>query len=137
MPETTRVIRPAAVLREQEASRVVAALEQEDVARGGVWNAAPGLWQRYDHPWDGDGGMVGSARLMGTIGVVYGSPSRYEITIYRVTVSEEGVSQGGSVESLCDDALRHGGLTLDECPRAELTAPPMPDPFKRGPDRGR
>src|SRR5436305_2099197 len=93
MPETTRVIRPAAVLREQEASRVVAALEQEDVARGGVWNAAPGLWQRYDHPWDGDGGMVGSARLMGTIGVVYGSPSRYEITIYRVTVSEEGVSQ--------------------------------------------
>jgi len=137
MAETTRVIRPAAVLREQEASRVVAALEEQDVSRGGVWNAAPGLWQRYDHAWDGEGGMSGSARLMGTIGVVYGSPSRYEITVYRVTVTESGVEQGWSVETLCDDALRYGGLTLDDCPRAELTTPPMPDPFRRGADRGR
>jgi hypothetical protein len=135
MAETSRVIRPAAVLREQEASRVVAALEEQDVSRGGVWNAAPGLWQRYDHAWDGEAGMAGTARLIGTIGVVYGSPSRYEITIYRVTVTEEGAAQGWSVESLCDDALQYGGLTLDDCPRAELANPPLPDPFKRGPDR--
>jgi hypothetical protein len=132
--ETTRVIRPAAVLREQEAARVRSALEERDVARGGEWNVGPGLWQRYDHPWDGEGGMTGTARLIGTIGVVYGSPSRYEITIYRVTVTADGADQGWSVESLCDDALGFAGLTLADCPRAELLAPPMPDPFRRRDD---
>ena len=87
MPEQTRVIRPAAILREVEAARLQTVLEDEDVSRGGVWNATPGVWQRYDKPWDGVGGMAGSARLMGTIGVVYGSPSKFEITIYRVTVT--------------------------------------------------
>jgi len=74
--ETTKVIRPAAVLREQEAAKLQAALEANDVSRGGVWNVGPGLWQRYDQPWDGVAGMTGSARLMGTIGVIYGSPAR-------------------------------------------------------------
>jgi hypothetical protein len=129
--ETTRVIRPAAVLREQEAARVQAALEERDVSRGGEWNVGPGLWQRYDRPWDGEGGMTGTARLIGTIGVVYGSPSRYEITIYRVTVTAAGADQGWSVASLCDDALAFAGLTLADCPRAEMVAPPMPDPFRR------
>jgi hypothetical protein len=129
--ETTRVIRPAAVLREQEAAKLQAALEANDVSRGGVWNVGPGLWQRYDRPWDGESGMVGQARLMGTIGVIYGSPSRHEITIYRVTVSTEGTEQGWTVETLCDDALGFVGLSLDLCPRAELSAPPTPDPFHR------
>jgi hypothetical protein len=129
--ESTRVIRPAAVLREQEAVRIQAALEAHDVSRGGVWNVGPGLWQRYDQPWDGVAGMVGTSRLMGTIGVIYGSPSRHEITIYRVTVSGEGANQGWTVETLCDDALAFVGMTLEECPRAELKAPPTPDPFHR------
>jgi hypothetical protein len=135
MAETTRVIRSAAVLREQEAARVQAALEERDVSRGGVWNAGPGLWQRYDRPWDGAGGLTGSAKLLGTIGVVYGSPSRYEITVYRVTVTGEGAEQGWTVESLCDDALTFAGLTLADCPRAEMVAPPTPDPFRSGADR--
>ena len=130
--ETTKVIRPAAVLREQEAARLQAALEANDVARGGVWNVGPGLWQRYDQPWDGLAGMTGTARLMGTIGVVYGSPSRHEITIYRVTVTTDGIAQGWTVETLCDNALDFVGMTLDDCPRAELAAPPTRDPFHRG-----
>ena len=129
--ETTSVIRPAAILREQEAAKLQAALEANDVSCGGVWNAGPGLWQRYDRPWDGVAGMVGQARLMGTIGVVYGSPSRHEITIYRVTVSADGAEQGWTVDTLCDDALAFVGLTLEACPRAELAAPPRPDPFHR------
>jgi hypothetical protein len=129
--ETTHIIRPAAILRDQEAARVVAALEAQDVARGGVWNATPGLWQRYDRPWDGLSGMSGSARLMGTIGVIYGQPSRYEITIFRVTVTEAGVAIGWTVDRLCDDALAHAGLTLANCPRAEMNQPPVPDPFSR------
>ena len=130
--ETSRVIRPAAVLREQEAARLQAALEANDVSRGGVWNVGPGLWQRYNRPWDGIGGMLGQARLMGTIGVIYGSPSRHEITIYRVTVTADGSAEGWTVETICDDALDFVGLTLDLCPRAELAAPPTKDPFHRG-----
>lgn len=126
--ETTRVIRPAAVLSEQAANKVLTALEELDVSRGGLWNVTPGLWQRFDKPWEG--GFAGESRLLGTIGAVYGTPSRYEITIYRVTVSACGADDGWTVESLCDDALRHAGLTLETCPRAKLVAPPMPDPFR-------
>lgn len=129
--ESTRVIRPAAVLREQEAAKLQAALEANDVSRGGVWNVGPGLWQRYNQPWDGQSGMLGRARLMGTVGVIYGSPSRHEITIYRVTVTADGSDEGWTVESLCDDALDFVGLTLDLCPRAELATPPVRDPFHR------
>lgn len=129
--ETTRVIRPAAVLREQEAARVQAALESLDVAAGGVWNVGPGVWQRYDQPWDGVGGTTGSARLVGTIGVVYGAPSRYEITIYRVTVTDAGTDLGWTVDTLCDDALGYAGTRLRDLPRAELAAPPRSDPFHR------
>lgn len=130
--ESSRIIRPAAVLREQEAAKLQAALEANDVSRGGVWNVGPGLWQRYNRPWDGVGGMVGQARLMGTVGVIYGSPSRHEITIYRVTVTADGSAEGWTVETICDDALDFVGLTLDLCPRAELAAPPTRDPFHRG-----
>lgn len=128
---TTRVIRPAAVLRELEAMRVKTALEERDVARGGVWNVSPGMWQRYDRPWDGLAGLAGSARLLGTIAVVYGSPTRYDITIYRATITAGGADAGWTVEMLCDDALQYAGLTLASCPRAELAAPPIVDPFKR------
>jgi hypothetical protein len=130
MAETTRVIRPAAVLRAQEGERVLDALSALDVAQGGVWIANPGLWQRYDKPWDGEAGMAGTSTLVGTIGAAYGSPTRYDITIYRVTVTEHGVATGWTVESLCDDALGHADLTLASCARAELKDPPQRDPFK-------
>jgi hypothetical protein len=132
MPDTTRVIRPAAVLRAQEGERVLDALAALDVADGGVWIANPGLWQRYDKPWDGESGMAGTSRLVGTIGAAYGSPTRYDITIYRVTVTEHGAATGWSVESLCDDALGHADLTLATCARAELKDPPQRDPFHSG-----
>ena len=129
MPETSEVIRPAAVLRQAEAQRVVDALTKLDVATGGVWIVNPGLWQRFDHAWDGPGGMVGSARLVGTIAATYGAPTRYEITIYRVTVTAHGHEKGWSTESLCDDALGYAGLSLRTCSRAELKSPPGSDPF--------
>lgn len=128
--DSTRIIRPAAILREVDARRVLTALEELDVSRGGVWNASPGLWQRYDKPWDGLGGSAGSSRLIGTIGTAYGAPTRYEITVYRATVTEHALELGWTVESLCDDALGHAGLSLAACPRAELSAPPVSDPFK-------
>jgi hypothetical protein len=136
VPEQTRVIRPAAILRAQEVELVLAGLGELDVSVGGVWITNPGLWQRYDHPWDGVGGMAGTSKLVGTIGAAYGQPTKYEITIYRVTVTEHGIANGWTVESLCDDALVHADLTLDSCARAELGNPPSSDPFRFGADRG-
>jgi hypothetical protein len=127
--ETARVIRPAAVLPEAEATEIVAALADNDVSRGGVWNASSSVWQRFSGPWDGAGGTRGSAVLVGTIAVAYGLPIRDHITIYRVNVSDAGAALGWTVDRLCDDALAFVGLTLADCPRAELMTPPRPDPF--------
>lgn len=129
--DTTTVIRPAAVLHDKAAAAIVAELARLDVGKGGVWNASAGLWQRYDKAWDGVPGGRGSAVLVGSIMAVYGTPSRYQITLYRVTVTAAGSALGWTVDALCDDALSYGGMTLATCPRAELTSPPLPDPFKR------
>jgi hypothetical protein len=130
--EDVRIIRPAAVLDERAAVQVLTQLRRLDVATGGTWNATSSLWQRYDRPWDGPGGTRGSATLIGSIAVMYDSPHRHEITVYKVTVSVYGLENGWSVESLCDDALSWAGLTLATCPRAELADPPIKDPFKQG-----
>ena len=125
------VIRPSAVLAERSARAVVAQLESRDVSKGGVWSASSGVWQRYDVAWDGVGGTRGSSQLVGTIASVYGTPSKYDITIYRVTTTERGRAAGWDVEQLCDDALQYADLTLATCPRAALMTPPRPDPFRR------
>jgi len=131
VPEQTTVIRPSALLRDQDAHRVLMALEERDVSRGGVWSASAGLWQRYDAPWDGEVGSKGTSHLLGTIGIVYGTPSKYDITIYRATVTEHGLDAGWTVDRLCDDALQYADLTLASCPRTTLTNP-APDPFRKG-----
>ena len=123
------VIRPAAVLGIAAATEIVATLERNDVARGGVWSATPGMWQRFDRPWGGLGGTRGNSELVGSIAVIYDEPRRNEITIYRATVTPYGVAAGWDVERLCDDALTWAGLTLATCPRADLKAPPKADPF--------
>lgn len=123
-------IRPAAVLPIEAATRIVAALEQLDVSRGGVWNATPGVWQRYDRPWDGPLGSRGSAELVGSIAVVYDRPRRNEITVYKATLTAAGRLQGWTTDRICNDALGYAGLTLASCPRDELSEPPAADPFK-------
>ena len=129
--DATTVIRPSAILGETAARAVLAALEARDVSSGGMWSASSGLWQRYDGPWNGVGGTRGTAQLLGTIAAVYGTPNKYDITIYRVTTTDHGRAAGWDVQRLCDDALQYAGLTLATCPRATLAAPPKPDPFRR------
>jgi hypothetical protein len=128
--ELTKVLRPAAVVPESSAARIIEQLSTRDVARGGVWNVSTTLWQRYSGAWDGIGGTTGSAVLIGSIAVAYETPVRNHITIYRVTITEGGRDCGWTVEALCDEALGYGGLTLDACPRADLMTPPTRDPFK-------
>lgn len=123
------VIRPAAVLGIAAATEILRCLERNDVARGGVWSATPGMWQRFDRPWSGPNGSRGGAQMVGSVAVIYDEPRRNEITIYKVSITPYGVDLGWTVERLCDDALSWVGLTLASCPRADLKAPPKPDPF--------
>jgi hypothetical protein len=122
----TEVIRPAAVMPEDVARRVLMELNLNDVRAGGPWWSEPSTWRRYDSPWDAPDGGVGSSQLLGTIQVAYGVPTRYEITIFRATITREGTQRGYTVESLCDEVLAFGGLTLADCPRADLKPPPKP-----------
>jgi hypothetical protein len=120
------VIRPAAVLPEEAARLVLVELALRDIDAGGTWRASPTTWHRYDRPRHVNDPTPMESRLIGTMQVAYGTPTRYEITIYRATVTRLGTSAGWTVESLCDEALGFGGLTLATCPRAALTAPPKP-----------
>ena len=125
----TEVIRPAAILPEAAARAALVEMAMQDVHGNGRWDAQPTIWRRYDRPWDGLDDP-GSAELIGTMQVAYGTPTRYEITIYRATITRFGTINGWTVESLCDEALSFGGLTLATCPRADLKPPPKP--FKYG-----
>jgi hypothetical protein len=84
------------------------------------------VWRRYDRPWPDGADEPGPAVHLGTISCVYDSPQRYSVTIFRASITPEGVSQGWTVDGLCDDALRFADLTLSSCPRAQLTPPPRP-----------
>jgi len=122
----SEVIRPAAILDEEATRQVLASLALHDARMQGVWVAEPGTWRRYDQPWDGPEGTPGTASLLGTIQVIYGSPTRHEITIYRATVTGPAATAGWTVTTLCDDALRFAELSLETCPRANLAPPPKP-----------
>lgn len=125
----TEVIRPAAILPEQAARKVLVELAVRDVLNQGVWSSQPVLWRRFDRPWDGPAQTPGSAQLVGTMQVAYGTPTRYDITIYRATVTRLGADQGWTVTLLCEEALGFGGMDLASCPRASLVPPPKPFRF--------
>lgn len=111
------------MLPEHAARTVLVELAVRDVRSGGVWESSPSLWRRFDRPWADDGDQ-GDAVLIGTMQVAYATPTRYEITVYRATVTGFGAQHGWTVELLCDEALGLGGLTLLTCPRAALRPPP-------------
>jgi hypothetical protein len=123
---TTEVIRPAAVLMESAAREILKGLAGDDVREGGNWLTSPGVWQRYDRPWAEGSKEPGEAIHLGTVRSIYDTPQRYFVTIFRASITPDGLEQGWSVDSLCDDALKHAGLTLAECPRATLTVSPIP-----------
>gem|GEM_PF-459734 len=121
----TEVIRPAAVLSERNAHLVKEGLKRDDVRNGGVWHAEPGCWRLFERPWKGkDERSAKAAGLIGSIQVAYGMPTRFEITIFRATITIVGVRLGYTVDSLCDAALTHADLSLKTCPRIDMPAPP-------------
>jgi hypothetical protein len=124
----TEIIRPAAIVPEAAARAILTGMASSSVYVDGFWLAEPSRWTRYDHPWLGPGDP-GRTQRLGTIQVAYGTPTKYEITIFQVTVTQIGAEAGVTVQSLCDEALAFGELTLAECPRATLSAPPKPFRF--------
>jgi hypothetical protein len=124
----TEVIRPAAIVPEDAARSILVELSLNSVHAGGAWEGQPSRWNRYDRPWASPDGP-GDANLIGTMQVAYGTPTKYEITIYRVIITHVGSELGWTFQLLCDEALSFGGLSLAECPRAELAAPPKPFRF--------
>jgi hypothetical protein len=124
----TEVIRPAAIVPEEAARSILVELSLNNVLAGGQWLGQPSRWDRYDRPWRGPDDPGGS-QLMGSIQVAYGTPTKYEITIYRVTITRPGSALGWTVQSISDEALDFGGLTLAMCPRAEMFVPPKPFRF--------
>jgi hypothetical protein len=123
---TTEVIRPAAVLMEEAAKRILTGLASNDVTSGGLWWTTSGIWRRYDRPWPAGSDDPGPAVHLGTISCVYDSPQRYSVTIFRASITPEGIAAGWSVDGLCDDALRYADLTLASCPRAQMLTAPQP-----------
>lgn len=128
MSTSDLVIRPAALLPERAARTIMAWLKTSDVSDLGVWSHDVGTIQRYSGPFDGPGGMRGSAQLLGSLNIIWES---YSVTIYRAHVTAAGVAAGYTVESLCDEVLAVAGLTLASCPRADLAPAPQSDPFKK------
>ena len=124
----TEVIRPAAIIPETAARVIVRELEARSPAHGGVWTTTTRVWNRYQAPGVDVNGDP-SAPLVGRMEVAYGTPTRYEITIYRATLTSIGTAAGWTVESLCDEPLSFGGLRLATCPRATLRPPPKPFRF--------
>ena len=124
----TQVIRPAAVVPELAARKILIALAAQDVRNGGVWRSQPNLWSLFDSPWASPVDP-GAAKLLGTIYLAYGTPTKYEITIYRVQVTRFATDSDWTVEMITDEALAYGNLCLSECPRAELADPPAPFRF--------
>jgi hypothetical protein len=122
----TEVLRPSAIVPEDAARNILIEMAMRDVRLDGEWWADPATWRRYDKPWDGPERTQGTSELLGSIQIAYGTPTRYEITIYRVSVTRVGNDRGVTVESLTNEALAFGGLTLENCPRADLKPPPKP-----------
>jgi len=120
--DITEIIRPAAIIPEDPARSILVEMALRDTTNGGLWSADPARWARYDMPWRTPQDP-GSARLIGTVQIAYGTPTPYEITIYCATITAYASRLGWTVVSLCDAALGLGGLTLATCPRAITPEP--------------
>lgn len=122
--EVSEVIRPAAVLSEESARAVLAGLSDRDIQNDGEWSTQPARWERFQRLAGPAAPRIGE--MVGYIQVIYGQPTRYDITLYRVVITPAGSRVGWTVQSLCDEALAHAGLTLATCPRASMKPPPKP-----------
>lgn len=132
-PDADVVIRPAAIIAEAAARRLILWLEANSLEKGGLWSVgSSGIWQRYDKPWNGQYGSRGDSTLVGTVHVTYDMPRKFEVVLHRVQITDHGLMLGWTTTKLVDEALSQVGLSIATCPR-DTSAPAAykKDPFKR------
>ena len=127
----TQLSRPAAIIPEAAAREISARIADHSVYQNGLWLTEPGRWVRYDRPWTEtpESREPGRTTRLGSIRFTHGTPSKYEITIFQVAVTQAGHDAGLTVEALADEALAFGSLSLDRCTRATMTTVPKPFRF--------
>ncbi|MDX6286858.1 MAG: hypothetical protein QOG53_2343 [Frankiales bacterium] len=115
--------RPNVVMSAVAAQTMLDGLRDKDVLVGGCWLASPTALQRFSRPWGGPEDPAGS-QLVGSVYVMYGIPTSYDVTIHRATVTPYGRATGWTPELVCADALSSTGLALSDCGRVELPSTP-------------
>jgi hypothetical protein len=133
VPALTSQVRPALVLPEQQARALLDAASREDVSQTGCFAAGPAGIQVWSGPFDGPGGVRGSAVHLGSIDWTYDTPAKHWALIYRAMVTHEGVARGESTTTVLARVLALTGLSV-EGDRVTLPAPPLRDPFRRRED---
>lgn len=124
----TQLCRPNAVIPAAAARLICTGIAAHSVYRDGLWLTEPNRWVRYDRPWAASREQGRTTRL-GSIRITYGMPTKYEITIFQVALTQAGSEAGITVQSLADEVLAFASLTLAQCSRASLTTPPKPFRF--------
>ena len=130
VPALTSQVRPALVLPELQARALLEAADREDVGRGGCFAAGPAGVQVWSAPFDGPGGLKGSAVHLGSVDWTYDTPAKHWAMIYRAMVTHEGVARGETTTTVLARVLALTGLSI-EGDRVQLPSPPMRDPFRR------
>ena len=92
-PARSSQVRPAMVLQERDARRLLEAAERSDVSRGGHFAAGPAGIQVWTGPFDGPNGSHGTAQHLGSVDWSYDTPVRHYATIYRAMVTANGVEE--------------------------------------------
>jgi hypothetical protein len=101
------------VFPEEQAVRLLAAAEEQDVAAGGVFSAGPTGVQVWSEPWNGDGGTRGSSVQLGSVEWTANAPTRSYITIHRCLVTQAGRALGIEPADLLKRVLDLAGLPSD------------------------
>jgi hypothetical protein len=99
------------VFPDEQASRLLRAAEEQDVAAGGVFSAGPGGIQVWSEPWNGDGGTSGSSVQLGSVEWTANAPTRSYITIHRCLVTRAGRARGIERADLLRQVLDLAGLS--------------------------
>ena len=111
--------RPNVTMSMVDAQQLLDQLRRRDVARGGTWMCTATAWQRFSRAWGTPEDPAG-AQLVGSIYVIYGVPTTYDMTIHRATVTPYGKAAGWTPELVVADALAVGELRVSDCGRVEL-----------------
>jgi len=129
VPALSSHVRPALVLAEQDARRLLDAARGHEVTRGGRFSCSPAGVQVWDGPWE-SADHPGDATHLGSVDWSYDTPVKHYVTIYRAMVTERGVDAGATTLSILGEVLGLTGVPLDGA-RVTMPAPPARDPFRR------